>query len=81
MRCWRCAKENQDGLIKCVVCSSELTKQIEPWFCRTCFRRCLQETCSLCGSGRAAGVAAASKAASSVIVLKKKKADSVFFYV
>mmetsp|Transcript_26336 Transcript_26336/g.34251 ORF Transcript_26336/g.34251 Transcript_26336/m.34251 type:complete len:456 (+) Transcript_26336:79-1446(+) len=67
MRCWRCAKENQEGVPKCVVCASELNRKVEPWFCRTCFRRCLQESCSLCGSGRTAGVLAAAHAANMVI--------------
>ena len=59
VKCWRCAKDNGDGVEHCSVCRTKLELGAQPWFCRRCFRKCHHDACSKCQGTRAEGEAAA----------------------
>jgi len=59
VRCWRCAKNNGEGVEHCGVCRAKLELGAQPWFCRCCFVKCHHDTCSKCQGTRAEGEAAA----------------------
>jgi hypothetical protein len=62
VKCWRCAKNNSDGVEHCSVCRAKLAMGAQPWFCRRCFRKCHHDACSQCHGSRAEGEAAAKHA-------------------